>query len=167
MLTIETTPAESTDIIRQICEDTALHGGCTYNPCANKFVNQHDPVYGVCCFPDRSKTVKPWQLTPELVADFVRRNWDLLQSPDNCIGTWLDTSDPRGAKIWLDVSSCFTDRSFASFAGMVCNQKSVWDFQRQSEIPTHGTGEVLRHMRLAPAKSRIDDIRQQFTNSNN
>ncbi len=74
---------------------------------------------------------------PALVADWMTRNGDALDSPTAHMGVWYNHAD---GKVYLDVVDVIGDRDQAIALGKARNQIAVFDLGTFEEIPTGGTG---------------------------
>lgn len=67
------------------------------------------------------------------VKDFIEKNKDLLfdKGANKCMGTWVDTENN---KLWLDVSTHFTNKSKAIKAANDNGEIAIFDVKNCSEI---------------------------------
>jgi len=113
--------------------------------------------YTVSLYPDRTELLDKDELTSNRVADFIKKNKDLLSEPDHVVGTWFDKSS---GKTYLDVSYVAKDENIAKHASEMFNQKAYWDIKRGKEVGTGGTGEALPDM--PDAASRVALAKKSF-----
>ena len=71
------------------------------------------------------------------MADFVRRNADVLTRDGMHLGTWLD---PETGICYFDISERVEDVEEAKRLGAQRNEISVWDVKNMTEIDTGGDG---------------------------
>lgn len=141
---------------KRVAALTEAKGGSTFNVKSGKTYTK-DPVFNVSIYPDRSVVLKPAEVTPERIAQFIKDNSDLLNRKDNSVGTW---KDPETGNVWLDVAWTTPNRELAEYGGWKYNQKAIWDLKGAKEIMTGGTGAALENM--VPAAERIKALTDEW-----
>jgi hypothetical protein len=107
---------------------TSQHGGSTFN--LQKGSLSGTPHYAVSIYPERGVVVDG-PASPEAIAQFVQKNADLLQDPQNSIGTWFNKED---GKTYLDVSVTSDNLDDALRLGQEKNQLAIFDLGNFEEI---------------------------------
>ncbi len=100
--------------------------------------------YSVSPHTTRSLKIKGRNVTEEQIANFKKKNKDLLDAdPNSFVGTWYDS---KSDTTYVDISVHETSKSKAIELGKKHNQKAIWDFKNFTEIDTGGTGEVTNNV---------------------
>lgn len=120
-------------------------GGFTYNLRRGSLAGTN--AYVVAVFPERS-VVLSGRATEREIAEFLHRNVDVLRESRFSMGGWYDRASQQ---TYLDISVVVRSRQTAVSLGRDHNQKAVLYLRTLEEIPTCGTGEVVRSANHAKA----------------
>lgn len=126
------------DVVKKIKESTIANGGATFDPRTGED-RAGKPGASVSPYPERSLVIPGKDVTEQQIAEFVKKNEDVLAKPDHMVGTWYDK---KSGQTYVDVS-IVRPRAEAVELGMQpeINQKAVFDLEKFEEVPTGGTGE--------------------------
>ncbi len=108
----------------QIAYDTCLkNGGVTYN-----LNGELNPEHGYMVA-TKGNEESHSSISPDLVAEYVKRHADLLTEPNKFLGVWFD-----GTNWVFDVSELFEEKRQALFFGIIRKQKAIWDNKGRKEV---------------------------------
>jgi len=122
--------------VNEILQGIQSSGGVTYNLSQGNMAGTDN--YSVSIYPDRSK-ILPSGVDFDEIENFIVANEDLLNNASNSFGAWT-----HDGKVYLDVVATIPDQQKAVDLGKQHNQIAIWDLKNNREIPTGGTGEVVR-----------------------
>jgi hypothetical protein len=140
------------DAAVNVAKLTAEHGGSTFN--LHKGSLSGTPHYAVSVFPERGVIIDG-PASPEAIASFVQKNADLLQDPDNSIGTWFNNED---GKTYLDISVTKESLDDALRLGQEKNQLAIFDLNKFEEIKVPQSGRPG----AAPAVAQMEGAPAEF-----
>lgn len=150
------TPARVSELAQKSAQAHAQDQGSTMDLRTGQLLND-EPVYVVSIYPERGVQFQGPEVPVNSLENFIQTNSDLLQQPENSLGTFFDegtgTSD-------VDVVVATPDRNLAVALGERFNQKSIWDAANKEAIETGGTGErvdtgIPETERLARAREEL------------
>jgi hypothetical protein len=113
-------------------------GGVTWNVPSNKNLVGTDN-YAVAVHPDRSIILEK-EPTEQDINDYIEANKDILNA-ENSLGIWYNKSS---GKWYFDVVATLSDREQAIALGKANNQIAIFDLKNFVEVPTGGTGQVVK-----------------------
>ena len=152
-----TTLPELRGINEAVQEVLALHKQAGGSAFSLYFGNQlNERLYSVSVFPDRSRIVVGQDISPEMLAAFIRANYELLSDPRCCIGTWYNVETGR---TYLDVSVIVTNKRLALSLARRYNQEGIFDLFREEYTEVGGTGEAMENM--PPLTERLPPLRRR------
>jgi hypothetical protein len=132
------TGGQSKKITKQIADEVNKTGGITFNLKKAKSLGG-TKNFAVSPFPERSLIKKGKTLTSKDIANYIRKNKDLLKKPDHSLGGWVDKD---ANQVFLDVSIVVPNKAKAMEIGKKFNQKAIFDLKKFEDIPLGGTGLV-------------------------
>ena len=108
--------------------DEKGQAGVTYNLYHGDLAGS--PRFAVAAFPERSVTVDgaPSQ---KAIGTFISKNMDLLEDPENSVGTWYDK---RAGNFVLDIVKTLDKKADALTLGAKTNQKAIFDLGKMQDI---------------------------------
>ena len=137
----------------------ALEGGFTRDVLRNVDFSG-TPHISVSPFPERTLTYVG-ETTQKQIADFFKKNFDLLQKKGYAMGGWYNKAD---GKTYLDVALVVPKKftSEANQLGKNSNQIATFDLETFKEIATGGTGEVAGVLPLKQRQKMVEDLLSMF-----
>ena len=140
---------------RLLAAQHAKDGGLTFNEKHGDMADK--PFFAVSVYPDRGEVVEGKDITPQQIAEFVRKNQDLLKDPENSLGTWFNADD---GKTYLDISKTVSDRQYALKLAEQHDQKAIWDLKNKVEIPSGLVNVPLDEEQRAANEGRVTPAQQ-------
>jgi hypothetical protein len=123
------------DAARNIAALHSEHGGSTFNLAKGPLGGT--PHYAVSIHKGREVKVPGKNVSPEQMQAFMAKNADLLQDPDNSVGTWFNQED---GNTYIDVSKTVPGLDDALKLARENDQLAIFDLQNFEEIKTPASG---------------------------
>lgn len=140
--------------LEQVIADViALHdknGGATYNFHYGDLAGHK--LYAVSPFPELGEVVTGKAISADLLRAFINNRKAIWQDVRCNVGTWYDGK----SQTYLDISVALANKADAVALGKRFNQIAIFDLYAMEEIPTGGTGKVLKGW--PPPEERLPGI---------
>jgi predicted GNAT family acetyltransferase len=110
--------------------------------------------YAVAIDESVEKVIDSKEITEGDISNFIKENSELLDNPDNFVGTWYNPDD---GKTYLDVSTRVNDRAEAEKMGRANNQLAIFDLKNKEDITLDKQGLVEESLKTEREQKIIEE----------
>lgn len=149
--------APNADKLSSLFEQIAQpDGGFTYDP-----LTDVSPTKGfvLSTQADREQVVNKDDLTLDTLVDYYLKNRDLIDDPEFYLGAW---HDPKGGKIYLDVSQVVEDRARANELAIKANQLAYFDLSTFTSVAVDSERNQPRANADGQARTYVNETHRRI-----